>query len=485
MPPVQLPIIRLQRAYLARAVKALGLGSASPAAGGTRVEESVRQWNRFRERACSLVRAMMDLALERDGKGWVLRPDQVAAALDRSLLQDLRGITGRSEKEIGEFISAEIPRLINLRRLSGLLESLGERGTLAVSLAEAVKTDVERPIIAAESGAMRDLLDDLSPAAENPYPVLITGPSGSGKELIARRIHVLSAYARGPFVPVDCAGIPENLLEDELFGHRKGAFTGALRARPGKLELAAGGTLFLDEVAELPPASQAKLLRFLQERVVERLGGGVPVDLDLKVVAATNRDLGQMMDQGGFREDLFYRLATIPLSVPPLKDRPQDIPILIDHYLAQSKKETGLIRGFSKNVREALCAYPFPGNVRELINIINQSVVFSKKYLLDLEDLPAQVRKTLGLAGPVSGQRLQDLAQAGIKVEDRSSVARLLAESGGDRITNADLRRVLNCSDATAKKILNRLADIDLLEPEGTRGGRRYLVKTELKENSE
>ena len=483
MIPDHLPISRLKQAYLALAAEALVPGPGQTRVRGTRVEESVREWNQARETARALARALMDLALEGEAKGRTLEPGEALAGLDQGLVRDLAGLTGRSEKDLGKIISHEIPRLINLQRLGGLMESLSERSSLELSPLAAASTGDRRPLIAAKSGPMRELLDDLGPAAENPYAVLITGPSGSGKELIARRIHALSAYARGPFVAVDCAGIPESLLEAELFGHRKGAFTGALRDRPGKVELAAGGTLFLDEVAELPPASQAKLLRFLQERVVERLGGGGPVEVELKVVAATSQDLGGMMDQGGFREDLYYRLATIPLNVPPLKDRPRDIPLLVDHFLARAKEETGLIRGFNKNVREALSAYAFPGNVRELINIINQSVVFSKKYLLDLEDLPAQVRKTLGLSLSLSGTGEQDLARAGIKPEDRPSVARLLEESRGGRITNADLRKVLECSDATAKKVLNRLADIGLLEPEGTRGGRRYLVKTETKEN--
>ena len=478
----QPPILRLHEAYLDRAGRALRPAPARLRERGTRVEESLPRRDQAAPRTRDLLRAMMEAALRAAPRGGPPLAGEIRAALGDPLVGDLVRVSGRTEAEVLEYIAEEIPQLLNLGRLASLVEGLEAGGSIPLSSAALARESAGRPIVAAEEGPFRELLDDLTQVAQNPYSILITGPSGSGKELVARRIHELSPFSRGPFVPVDCAGLPEGLVEAELFGHQKGAFTGAVRARPGKLELAAGGTLFLDEVAELPVGSQVKLLRFLQERVVERLGGGVPVDLKVKVVAATSRDLPRMMEKGLFREDLFYRLATIPLRLPPLRERPSDIPLLIDHYLARAKEETGLSRGLSREVREVLGGYDFPGNVRELINLVNQMVALSKKHVIGLEDLPPSVQKSLGGGGRGPAKALAALASAGIRPKDRPALARLLAEARGDRITNSDLRGVLDCSDTTAKKILHRLAQAGLLLPEGTRGGRRYLVRTELEE---
>lgn len=473
----------LQEAYLDLAFRTLRpLAPGGPGAEGNRVRESLPGRDQAGPGVRDLLRAMMEAALGAAGRGGAVRPGEIRSALGDSLIRELVRAEGRTEAEIVDFISQETPRLVNLSRLGSLMEGLEVGQSMALPLAGAAAGPVERPIIAAEEGPFRELLESLAQVAANPYSILITGPSGTGKELVARRIHELSPFARGPFVALDCAGLPEGLVEAELFGHQKGAFTGAVRARPGKLEQAAGGTLFLDEVAELPVNSQVKLLRFLQERVVERLGGGVPVDLSLKVVAATSRELPKMMEQGLFREDLYYRLATIPVRLPPLRERPMDIPLLIDYYLARAKEETGLARGISQEVRELLGGYGFPGNVRELINMVNQMVALSRKHIIGLEDLPRSVRESLGGGDQGREDRLAQLDQAGVRPQDRPTLAGLLARSRGELISNADLRKALGCSDTTAKKILNRLAQAGLVRAQGHRGGRRYLVGTELEE---
>ena len=412
---------------------------------------------------------MMEAALRAAPRGGAPLAGEIRAALGDPLVGDLVRVSGRTEAEVLEYIAEEIPRLLNLGRLASLVEGLEAHGSIPLSSAVLARESVERPIVAAEEGPFRELLDDLTQVAQNPYSILITGPSGSGKELIARRIHELSPFSRGPFVPVDCAGLPEGLVEAELFGHQKGAFTGAVRARPGKLELAAGGTLFLDEVAEasgglpgkaaaLPPGEGGGAVGRGPARGSEGQGGG-------------RHQPGPAKDDGpgAFPRDLFYRLATIPLRLPPLRERPSDIPLLIDHYLARAKEETGLSRGLSREVREVLKGYDFPGNVRELINLVNQMVALSKKHVIGLEDLPPSVQKSLGGGGRGPAKALAVLASAGIRPKDRPALARLLAQARGDRITNSDLRGVLDCSDTTAKKILHRLAQAGLLLPEGTR----------------
>ncbi|MFO8013184.1 MAG: sigma-54 dependent transcriptional regulator [Phycisphaerae bacterium] len=225
--------------------------------------------------------------------------------------------------------------------------------------------------------AIGRVLDRARKVAPTGYTVLITGETGSGKELVARSIHTLSRR-NGPFVPVDCGSIPASLIEDELFGHERGAFTGADRGTPGKFEAAQGGTLFLDEISNLPLDLQPKLLRALQERQVTRLGGSEPVDLDLRVVAASNRDLGRLVAGGRFRRDLYHRLNEIDLVVPPLRDRQDDIPFLAERFLRQAAEELRKpVVGFSEAALETLLAYRWPGNVRELRNAVRRAALLA------------------------------------------------------------------------------------------------------------
>ncbi|MBP2687452.1 MAG: Fis family transcriptional regulator [Deltaproteobacteria bacterium] len=233
---------------------------------------------------------------------------------------------------------------------------------------------------------MRRLLEVADRVAVTDATVLVTGESGTGKEILARRIHVRSRRAEGPFVAVNCAAIPGELLESELFGHARGAFTGAVRDRAGRFRQASGGTLFLDEVAEIPPALQGKLLRALQERVVDAVGSDAPVPVDVRIVASTNRDLRARIRDGSFREDLYYRLNVVELSVPPLRERPDDIPPLVRRFV--SEFAGGREIAVPAAVIEELSARPWPGNVRELKNACERMVILCRGDEVSIDDLP-------------------------------------------------------------------------------------------------
>ena len=241
------------------------------------------------------------------------------------------------------------------------------------------------------STKMQDIFSAIRKVATTDVPILIRGESGTGKELVARAIHRLSIRASRPFIPINCSAIPENLIESELFGHEKGTFTGAHVQRKGRFEMAEGGTLFLDEIGDLPLTLQVKLLRFLQEKTIERVGGREQIEVDTRIVAATNRDLEEAMRKATFRDDLFYRISVINISLPPLRESSADIVFLaksfLDRYANESRKK---IKGFSSQVIEALERYTWPGNVRELENRIKRSVIMSEGKKITLEDLEMQ-----------------------------------------------------------------------------------------------
>lgn len=222
--------------------------------------------------------------------------------------------------------------------------------------------------------------------------VLITGESGTGKELVARAIHNFSARANHPFVPVNCAAIPQELLESELFGHVRGAFTGASSSRVGMFQLADGGTILLDEVAEMPIALQAKLLRVLQNKEIRSVGADRALAVDARVIASTNKDLAKEVEKGAFREDLFYRLQVIPIHLPPLRAHRSDIPLLVQHFLERSNKKYGRTVEISPEAMIYLWEYDWPGNVRELENLIERLVILSENHTVGPEDLPLHVR---------------------------------------------------------------------------------------------
>ncbi len=264
------------------------------------------------------------------------------------------------------------------------------------------------------SDAIAEVFETIRSVGPSDYPVLITGESGTGKELVAGAIHRESRRKAGPFVPVNCGALPENILESELFGHVRGAFTGAIRDKKGRFELAHGGTIFLDEVGELPLHMQAKLLRVLQEKTFERVGGEKSVRVDVRVVAATNRDLRQMIQDGLFRDDLFYRLCVVPIELPPLRDRQEDIPHIARSIVEKVGKETGKdIDGIDDRALEVMMVHPWPGNVRELMNALQFASVHCRGSKITAEDLPFELRsggQSRGSRPPTSLSRVSSSA---------------------------------------------------------------------------
>ncbi len=281
--------------------------------------------------------------------------------------------------------------------------------------------------------------------------VLITGESGTGKEVVARYIHENSPRSQGPFVAVNCAAIPDTLLESELFGYEKGAFTGAVARKPGKFELAQNGTILLDEISEMSPVLQAKLLRVIQEEEVERIGGKGPVKLDVRIIATTNRDLEEMVEKGEFREDLYYRLNVIPIALPPLRERAQDIPILAQFFLEKYSEENGRgFKGFTEEAMKVLTSYHWPGNVRELENVIERAVVIAEdKPLLDAQDIFLKGRKgkekTPKAPGITAGMTVREM--------EKALILKTLEEVNGNRTKAAELLGI------TTRTLRNKLAE--------------------------
>ncbi|MCC2615141.1 sigma-54 dependent transcriptional regulator [Aestuariibacter halophilus] len=234
---------------------------------------------------------------------------------------------------------------------------------------------------------VRHLIEQVAPTEAN---VLVLGESGTGKEVVARNVHFLSARKDGPFIPVNCGAIPGELLESELFGHEKGAFTGAINARKGRFELAEGGTLFLDEIGDMPLQMQVKLLRVLQERTYERVGGTKPIKCDVRVIAATHRDLETMISDGKFREDLYYRLNVFPIESPALKERKDDIPLLLQELVSRLETESKQTIKFTEHAMASLMEHHWPGNVRELSNLVERLLILYPNKVVDVKDLPAK-----------------------------------------------------------------------------------------------
>jgi two-component system response regulator AtoC len=308
---------------------------------------------------------------------------------------------------------------------------------------QALRRDVQRatgdrPIVAT-SEAMIELLELLERAAGFKSTVLITGESGTGKEVFARAIHAQSPRRHEPFVAVNCGAIPETLLESELFGHAKGAFTGADRARRGLFSEADGGTLFLDEVGELAVALQVKLLRVLQEEEVRPLGETKPRAIDVRVIAATARRLDAEVAAGRFREDLFYRLNVVHLAVPPLRERPRDVPLLADHFIAQFRAALGKpVRGIADDALERLVGYRWPGNVRELENVIERAVILASGDTIGVAELPQNV-----VAGEEADGANADLSlKRARRGAEMAAIRRALRATGGNRTHAARLLRI-------------------------------------------
>ena len=351
-----------------------------------------------------------------------------------------------NEVSVPLFLRENIAGMIYLKRASGfeevdyqLITAISQITSLAIENAFHLEwlqnevTRLERDLqiecdLLGDSTPMVNLRARIARAAPSDTTVLVLGESGTGKELVARAIHRNSLRAPRPFVAISCAALTETLLESELFGHEKGAFTGAIAQKSGRLEMASGGTVFLDEIGELPLQVQVKLLRVLQQREVERVGGTRSITLDFRLVAATNRDLEETVRRKTFREDLYYRLSVVTLRTPPLRSRPEDILPLAQHFLARYGEKCGrTVAGISPEARFFLRSYEWPGNVRELENAIEHAVVLGSNDMIQAEDLPEKLLERPGSAADPGGQ-LHDV----VNRAKRGAVERAFEQAGGN-----------------------------------------------------
>jgi two-component system response regulator AtoC len=313
--------------------------------------------------------------------------------------------------------------------------------------------DGERPPLVGQSPSMRAVYDVIARVADSPSTVLITGESGTGKELVAQALHRGSSRRTQPLIKVNCAAIPKDLVESELFGYEKGAFTGAVGSKPGRFELADGGTLFLDEIGEIPLEMQVKLLRALQESEFERVGGIKTLRVDVRLIAATNRNLEALLADGRFRDDLFYRLNVVPIALPALRDRREDIPLLIQHFTEKYNRRLGKkVERVDEGALEILTAYAWPGNIRELENVMERSVLFADGPLVTVAQLPETLRERVpGAATPVaavgalgamaapSGASMKDIVRHAQAELEKTLISRALEETNGN-VTRAAKR---------------------------------------------
>jgi DNA-binding NtrC family response regulator len=289
---------------------------------------------------------------------------------------------------------------------------------------------------------MHDIFELISNVAHTTSTVLIEGETGTGKEQIARAIHTAATERSGPFVAVNCAALPETLLESELFGHEKGAFTSAIGQRKGRFEMAEGGTIFLDEVGDMPAPMQAKLLRVLQERCFERVGGTQTIRVDVRVVTASNKSLPQLVKDGKFREDLYYRLNVIKIDIPPLRDRREDIPLLATHFIAKYSRPGDTPKQVSPDAMQVLLSYPFPGNIRELENAMERACVTSREQMIQVENLPPELTRPPKTSTPFVvdlKKPLADYLREAITQIERDYISKALEETRGQVSRCAEL----------------------------------------------
>lgn len=312
-----------------------------------------------------------------------------------------------------------------------------------------------------ESAVMKRIKEIIARIADTSSTVLITGESGTGKEVVARQIHACSSLAESPFVAINIGGVPENLLESELFGYEKGAFTGATGRKIGMFELASGGTLFLDEIGDMPLPLQVKLLRVLQERKITRLGGTSPIPIDARIIAATNKDIEEMVRTGTFREDLFYRLNVVRIELPPLRERKEDIPLLAGVILKRLNRQMGhRVTGLSSQAIEALKTHPFYGNVRELENILERAAIFSDSSIIDVADLDLRTSTLHLQADHDAAQRVEETVEHGeaksLKEIEVEAIIRALHRWEGNRTRAAEELGI------SRRTLINKIAEYNL-----------------------
>jgi DNA-binding NtrC family response regulator len=415
----------------------------------------------LRALAEAVVQAVLDLSRQRAK----LTPGDLAEMLASTFAQQRRQHPELAP-ELFSRLEAEAAFLFNLPRLLRLA-----RQGMSLPPAQAASLQAGEEIVPGRSPAFKKVLRDLEQVAETDFPVLLTGETGTGKELLARRLHRLSPRREGPFIAVNCAALSPALLENELFGHEKGAFTGAEASSRGYIREAHHGTLFLDEIGETEANFQVRLLRVLEQREVVPVGGTRGREVDFRLVCASHQDLDKLAAQGGFKPALLYRIAVVPLRLPPLRRRAEDLPELARHFLAKACLLAKRTRALSPEVLEVLGRYDWPGNLRQLQNVLQQMVALSRQYQIGLDDLPDELRQ--GRAEDYAA-RLAGLE--GITSRWAGDLAALLAENRGRLLVNQAVRDRLGCSDSTAKNLLRLLSDAGLLTVSGRRGGRRYLV---------
>ncbi|MBI5523219.1 MAG: sigma-54-dependent Fis family transcriptional regulator [Desulfarculus sp.] len=412
--------------------------------------------------ARQVVEAVLELAAQ------PLGPKALEQALEQAASEYLEGLDQRQRAVWGR-LAAEVPRLLNLPALA----ELAGQGLNLPPLA--AQTEPGEELVGGRSPAFAKVLKDLELVAATGFPVMLLGETGTGKELVARRLHRLSPRREGPLVAVNCAALAPGLLESELFGHVRGAFTGAAAPASGHVRAAQGGTLFLDEIGETTPEFQVRLLRVLEDGVVVPVGASQGQRVDFRLLTASSRDLEEAAGSGRFNQALLYRILVVPIRLPPLRQRREDLPLLLDHFLGQACLLARRTRRLSPGLRQWLLEYDWPGNARQMRHLMQRLVALSPAYEIGLDSLPPELntpaegrvdyylRRLEGLEG-LPRRRERDLAQA-------------LAAAAGGELANRDLRHRLGCSDSTVKNLFKVLTQAGLVEVIGERGGRRYLVR--------
>lgn len=366
----------------------------------------------------------------------VFREARTQSPATAVILMTAYGNVDDAVRALKEGANDYLTKPFDLDELSVRVRRIAHQRQLEAELARArsILSEVEPTRMVGKSPVIHRLRERIATIAESDANVLILGESGTGKEIVARALHDQSARRARPFVPVNCAAFPETLLEAELFGHERGAFTGAVKRREGRFKAAHGGTLFLDEVAEIPLPAQAKLLRVLQEGNFEPIGTNTTVSVDVRVISATHRDLKERIASGTFREDLYYRLKVLDIRIPPLRERMADLPLLIEHFL---RKHGDGVPSITPAAWAALSAYPFPGNVRELSHAVEHAVVLARGGQIDLHHLPQDIQTGVAVVEE-PGEPLRQLAPA-LRAFERQYLLRALAAGKGQRSRTADL----------------------------------------------
>jgi DNA-binding NtrC family response regulator len=404
-----------------------------------------------------------------DGKGLdLLRYAKAISPETEIIIISSDGTIEKAVEAIKEGALDYLPRPFHPQKIAFLIERVMENRKVVEENRE-LRKELDIPgrydLVIGKSKAMQDLMNIIRRVAPTDSTVLIIGESGTGKELVARAIHRRSKRAKGPFKAINCGAIPEQLWESELFGHVRGAFTGAISTKRGIIEEADGGTLFLDEIAEIPPHIQVKLLRFLQERRIRRVGDTKEIEVDTRIIAATNRDLKEEIRAGRFREDLYYRLNVITIFVPPLRERPEDISFLALYFLYKYRKELSKdIWDISKDAMQMLLSYHWPGNVRELENVIQRAVILADGNIIMPKDLPQELALSGYLPSSSKSDRIKTLKE--VEAEYISEVIRLC---NGNMAKAAKLLGISRSSLYRKVKGCPKLRHI--LSQDGTKGG--------------